>query len=372
MDRLADQRVAVVGTGATAVQCVPELAKTCQELYVFQRTPSSVDVRGNHDLDPEWFARMATPGWQRRWLDNFTANWEGIWGAALDRDLDDLVQDGWTDLARRMRSVFQSIPPDQMTIERMMEVFEDADDVKMDEIRARVDALVADPGTAADLKAWYRQLCKRPCFHDEYLQAFNRPNTHLVDTDGRGVERITPSGVVANGVEYPVDCVIYASGFEFGGDFTDRAGFDPEGVGGIRLSQAWAEGTRTLHGLHVDGFPNLFIVQLAQGAFLVSNVPHNYVDASQTVAAVVGHALAGGHDRVEATGEAVDKWVDFVVTNGMLIARDDCTPGYYNNEGQPLGPKERANVGYPGGAMAFFGMMDEWRRNGRFEGLTFG
>ena len=372
MDKLADKRVAIIGTGATAVQCVPELAKACGELFVFQRTPSSVDVRANEPLDPGWFTGIAVPGWQQRWLDNFTANWEGVAGRPADGELEDLVQDGWTDLGRRIRTVLASIPPGEITPERLQEVFEDADNAKMEQIRARADATVTDPDTAAKLKAWYRQLCKRPTFHDEYLQAFNRPGTHLVDTDGKGVERVTENGVIANGREYPVDCIIYASGFEVGfGIDPDRAGYDPAGVGGIRLSDYWAEGMRTLHGIHVHGFPNAFLVQLAQGAALASNVPHNFVESSKAIAAVVKHAVVSDFSRVEVTKEAEDAWVNDLIANSAAFAREDCTPGYYNNEGRPAEPKNRLNLGYPRGATAFFRLMQEWQQSGAFAGLAF-
>ena len=196
MEKLADKRVGIIGTGATSVQCVPHLARACKELYVFQRTPSSVDVRANAPIDPNWFAGIATPGWQQRWLENFTANQAG--GNAKE----DLVQDGWTDLARRIREKIVLLPREQRTPPNMLAAFEDSDFEKMEEIRSRVDTIVGDRETAAKLKAWYRQLCKRPCFHDEYLQAFNQPGTHLVDTDGKGVERITENGVVVAGREY--------------------------------------------------------------------------------------------------------------------------------------------------------------------------
>jgi len=167
MCNLADQRVGIIGTGATAVQCVPHLSRDARELYVFQRTPSSVDVRDNHPIDPRWFAEVATPGWQRRWLENFTANQAG--GAADE----DLVQDGWTDIARRIRARIAALPPEDLSPAAMIAAYEESDFEKMEEIRARADAVVRDPDTAGKLKAWYRQLCKRPCFHDEYLQAFN-------------------------------------------------------------------------------------------------------------------------------------------------------------------------------------------------------
>ncbi|NUP66136.1 MAG: NAD(P)/FAD-dependent oxidoreductase [Nonomuraea sp.] len=367
MDRLADKRVAVIGTGATAVQCVPHLARACAELYVFQRTPSSVDVRDNRPTDPAWFAEIATPGWQQRWLENFTGNQTG--GLAEE----DLVMDGWTDIARRVRARIMALPPEDLTPEKMAQAYEESDFEKMEEIRARVDSIVRDPETARGLKAWYRQLCKRPCFHDEYLQAFNVPGTHLVDTDGRGVERITERGVVAAGVEYEVDCVIYASGFEVTTDYTRRAGYEVTGRDGVTLTGRWAGGMRTLHGIHAHGFPNAFIVQPTQGANLISNIPHNLTEAGRTIAMTLKHALDHGYDEVEVTKEAEDAWIELLLSGpgSILGAAADCTPGYYNNEGRDAGMKGRLNIGYPQGAMAYFAYIDGWRTSGAFEGLEF-
>src|ERR1700742_1631586 len=361
LDRLREKRVAVIGTGATAVQCVPHLAQACHELYVFQRTPSSVDVRGNRPTDPEWFASIATPGWQRRWLENFAAN---QMGTAAEQDL---VMDGWTDISRSVREKVTSLPPDGLTFEKLMAALEEADFEKMEQIRARCDAIVKDRETAQALKAWYRQLCKRPCFHDEYLQAFHLPGTHLVDTDGQGVERVTPAGVVAAGREYPVDCIIYASGFEVGSAYHERAGDDMAGRDGLRLSAFWADGMRTLHGIHVRGFPNAFIVQPTQGANLISNVPHNLIEAGKTIAVVIAHALAGGFAEVEVTGEAEDRWVELLRSaprRPTVIGSPDCTPGYYNNEGQGASPHTSGLLGYPKGPVAYFEYLEQWRTSG--------
>jgi cyclohexanone monooxygenase len=246
-----------------------------------------------------------------------------------------------------------------------------SDDAKMDEIRARVEATVTDPDTAEHLKAWYRQLCKRPCFHDEYLHAFNRPNTHLVDTDGKGVERITATGVVVAGKEYPVDCVIYASGFEVGTSYARRCGYDVTGRDGGTLSEHWAKGMRTMHGMHVHGFPNMFIVQPTQGANLLSNIPHNLVESARTIAILIRHAVDIGA-QVEVTETAEQDWVDLLLgTPPPALSAPDCTPGYYNNEGQGLDPAARLRVGYPAGATAYFAYLDDWRTNGTFTGLTF-
>ncbi len=367
LDKLKDKRVAIIGTGATAVQCVPHLARAGGTVYVVQRTPSSIDVRANEPIDPEWFKTVATPGWQKRWLDNFARN-VGMGGAA-----EDWVKDGWTDLTRRIRAKVMDLPPEQMNPAGMMAAYEDADIEKMSEIRARAEAIVEDKETAEKLKAWYRQLCKRPCFHDAYLQAFNEPNTHLIDTDGKGVERIDETGFWVGGKHYDVDCIIYASGFEVGTSHQRRAGFDIAGVGGKRLSEAWGDGMRTLHGLHVNGFPNAFVVQVAQAANYIVNVPHNWSDAGETIATIVRHAIDTGAKKVDAIPEAQQKWVEFVLTSpgGMAGIAPDCTPGYYNNEGKGYQESALFGAGHPAGAVAFFSYIDDWRKSGKFEGLAF-
>jgi len=367
MEKLKDKRVGIIGTGATSVQCVPHLAKACKALYVFQRTPSSVDVRNNAPTDPDWFTKIATGGWQQRWLENFTANQTG--GSAEE----DLVMDGWTDLSRRVRAKIMTLPPEKMTPENMMAAFEDSDFEKMEQIRARVNSIVQDDHTAEKLKAWYRQLCKRPCFHDEYLQAYNEPDTYLIDTDGQGVEKITETGLVVAGKEYELDCIIYASGFEVGTEYKRRAGYDMVGRDGLKLSEYWADGMRTKHGTHVHGFPNAFIVQPTQGANLISNVPHNLTEAGKTIALIIKHAIESGKKEVEVTREAEDEWLALLQSGpgGGIIGSPDCTPGYYNNEGQAPPQGARLAVAYPAGAMAYFKYLNEWRNRGDFSGLEF-
>jgi len=368
MEKLADKRVGIIGTGATAVQCIPPLARSARELYVFQRTPSSIDVRNNHPIDPAWFATLA-PGWQQQWLMNFATLQTG--GFADE----DLVKDGWTDIAQRVRDrvvaeVGATGTLDLATIQR---AFEDSDDEKMTEIRARVDAIVKDRATAEALKPWYRQLCKRPCFHDEYLQAYNEPGVHLIDTDGKGVERIDATGVWVGGMHYELDCLIFASGFEVGTDYARRSGFKTVGRGGRTLSEHWADGMRSMHGIHVYGFPNLFIVGMSQGANLISNITHNLTEAGTTIASVIAHALATGAAQVEVTEAAEQAWVQLLESSPQgFLGNPDCTPGYYNNEGRPIGRRERLNAsGYPQGPVAYFHYIDGWRSSGRYEGLEF-
>jgi cation diffusion facilitator CzcD-associated flavoprotein CzcO len=369
MTKLADKRVGVIGTGATAVQCIPPLARDAQDLFVFQRTPSSVDVRNNHPIDPEWFATLE-PGWQREWLMNFATLQTG--GFADE----DLVKDGWTDISQRIRDriVAMASTGEEFTPQLVERAFLESDDEKMEEIRARCDTVVADADTAHGLKAWYRQLCKRPCFHDEYLQAYNQPNCHLVDTNGKGVERIDETGVWVGDVHYDLDCIVYASGFEVGTAYDRRAGYDTIGRGGVRLSDAWADGMESMHGIHVHGFPNLFIIGFAQGANLISNVTSNLADAGVTIAAVVRRALDAGADEVEVSAAAQEQWMELLETGAAssIFGSPDCTPGYYNNEGQPLSSRARFGMaGYPAGPVAYFEFIDKWRNSGAFEGLEF-
>ena len=372
LDRLAGKRVAVIGTGATAIQAIPELAKSGAETFVFQRTPTSVDVRGNGPVDLDWFAGIsAEAGWQQRLFDSFIANWEAYMGDPT-AEIEDLVGDGWTQLGRRLRDGVRAIPPEEFSPERFMQALESVDLAKMEEIRSRVDELVTDPEAAAGLKAWYSQLCKRPGFHDEYLESFNRPNVHLVDTDGKGVERITATGVVVAGQEYEVDCIIYATGFEYLTDFSSRLGFSVEGRDGRTLAAHWDEGMRTFQGIHLNGFPNLFLQQMLQAGFLGANVPQNYIETSKNIAAVVVGARNNGTNRVEATAEAEDGWVALHLEQGQPFGSAECTPGYYNNEGKESDLKHRHNVGYPGGASGYFKLIDQWRDSGDFAGLTFG
>lgn len=367
MTHLADKRVGIIGTGATAIQIIPQLARDAKALYVFQRTPSSIDERNNHAIDPEDFAALK-PGWQEEWLENF-ATLQSL--GFTDKDL---VKDGWTDIAQRIRNKVMEVGSREGALNPSLikQAFEDSDDEKMNEIRARVDSIVEDSATAQALKPWYRQLCKRPCFHDEYLQSYNLPSSHLVDTDGKGVERIDETGVWVKGVHYPLDCLVYASGFEV--SLAHSASYETTGRDGVTLSDYWSEGMRSLHGTHVHGFPNLFIVGLAQGANLISNITHNLTAAGSAIASTLSHALEVGAEEVEVTEEAEAAWVKLFEENSMarLLSNPDCTPGYYNNEGKQAGRREFLSAsGYPKGAVAYFHHLKSWRNSGEFEGVEF-
>ena len=362
LDKLTDKRIAVIGTGATAVQCVPHLAASAKHLYVCQRTPSSIDVRDNRPTDPEWAAELK-PGWQRERMDNFNALVSG-----QPQEID-LVDDGWTSLIGKMlRLYLESQEGEALSLPDIMDL---ANLEKMNELRARIEALVEDPNTSEALKPWYRMFCKRPCFHDQYLQTFNRDNVTLVDTEGQGVERITESGVVVAGVEYPVDCIVYATGFEVGTGFQRVSGFEIYGRDGLSLSDKWADGIRTLHGMHIHGFPNCFLMSTIQGGFTV-NYPHMLDEVATHVAHIVGHALAIEKEVVETSAEAEAGWVKTILDKGVrggIIGDEACTPGYYNNEGKPREHFEQM-VSYGDGPIPFFNLLAKWRDTGEFAGLT--
>ena len=367
LTNLTDKVVGIIGTGATAVQCIPHLGEWAKHLYVFQRTPSSVDVRNNCETDPVWAASLE-PGWQKRRMDNFN-----ILVSGGDQD-EDLVADGWTDIFRKLTGVAAKdasrLIGRRLTPLERAELTEFADFQKMEEIRARVAAIVEDPVTAEALKPWYRQFCKRPCFHDEYLPTFNRPNVTLVDTDGKGVQQLTEHGVVVDGVEYEVDCLIFATGFEVGTTFTRRAGYDIIGKGGMTLSQKWSEGLRTLHGLQTNGFPNCFFLGFTQTAVTV-NVPHALGEQARHVAYILSEARARGASTVEATFEAEQAWCDEVRDKARLGERfyRECTPGYYNNEGKLGNPNGFFAGMYGAGPVVFFRLLEDWRADGQLEGV---
>jgi cation diffusion facilitator CzcD-associated flavoprotein CzcO len=364
LDKLADKRVAIIGTGATAIQCVSHLGRHAERLYVFQRTPSSVDVRGNKPTDPAW-ANSLTPGWQKRRMENFNTL---VGGGHQDEDL---VSDGWTDIIRNLGSgVTARLAAGAIDLEELGRAMEMADFRKMNQVRARVDATVTDPATAEKLKPWYRQFCKRPTFNDDYLPTFNRPNVTLVDTLGRGVDRIDETGLWFDGVHYEVDCIIFATGFEVGTAYTRRSGFEVTGRDGRKLTEHWEGGLKTLHGFYAHGFPNLFHLGITQNT-LTPNFPHMLEEQARHVAEVVREAGLRGARVIEPTAEAEAGWGDTIVKTAMnnLMFRQDCTPGYYNGEGtagQGFGLFDNL---YGPGSDAFFSLARSWREAGTLEGL---
>ena len=359
LSKLSDKTVGVIGTGATAVQILPYLTHSAKQVYIFQRTPSSVNVRNNRPTD-DTFTNSLKPGWQRHRQENFN----NILGGAMEKE--DLVSDGWTDM--KVMSILggagQKIDPAQRV--KLMAM---ADFQKMEGIRKRVDEIVKDRKTAEKLKPWYMSMCKRPCFHDEYLQCFNQPNVELVDTDGKGVDRISEKGVVANGCEYPVDLLIYATGFETGTEWSRRSGIAATGRDGKTLTDKWTKGVSTLYGVQTRDFPNLFLISLAQAGFS-ANFVYTIETASKHITYVIAHCEEKGITHVEPTDEAEEGWVKRILEGSaqMMSFFRGCTPSYFNNEAQITETNSRGAV-FSGGPSGWARVLEEWRRKRGLEGL---
>jgi cation diffusion facilitator CzcD-associated flavoprotein CzcO len=355
MVKLADKRVGIIGTGATAVQVVPKLAESAKEVYVFQRTPSTVGWRGNKPTDEDWFKSLE-PGWQWERVENFT---NAVMGQQPEVDL---VQDAWTEMMWTDVKKAPESPEEAEALERI-------DFANMEGIRRRIADLVEDPETAEKLKPWYGQWCKRPCFHDEYLPSFNRPNVHLVDTDGRGVERITENGPVVDGVEYPLDLLIYASGFEVTTDYDHRLGFDPKGHDGLALSEAWSDGPHTLHGVLAHGFPNMLMISTVQGGW-GTNFVHYLSETSRHVAEIIARCERDDIATIEATTEAEEEWlmVLYGTVAGVAAYNATCTPGYMNSE-QSQNEKSARNLAYLGSIIDYAQHLKRWRAEGGDAGV---
>jgi cation diffusion facilitator CzcD-associated flavoprotein CzcO len=356
MDGLADKRVGIVGTGATAIQAVPKLAASAKELFVFQRTPSAVGVRNNGPTDEEWFKSLK-PGWQEERLVNFTKAVTGV------KPEVDLVADGWTEVM--WENTQRPTDSDEERLELELSDFE-----TMEKLRRRVDEIIEDPATAESLKPWYGKHCKRVAFHDDYLPAFNRPNVHLVDTQGRGIEAITPNGAVFDGTEYELDCLVFASGFEVTTDLDHRLGFDPAGRDGVRLSQRWHDGAHSLHGILSAEFPNMMMLGIVQAGFGT-----NFVHFLSKSAAHVGWLINECEQReiatIEADPPAEEDWlmVLYGVAGGIADYSLTCTPGYYNSEGS-RGPKAARNLVYAGSLLDYSGYLERWREDGSMPGTV--
>ncbi len=367
LDKLTDKRVAIVGTGATAIQAVPHLGRFAKQLYVIQRTPSTVDERGNPPTDPEW-ARSLKPGWQKERQANFQR-------AAMEffkPGEPDLICDIWTEISRNLAAELEAEGWPRLTPEQFMARREKVDYRVMERLRHRAEAVIKDPATAEALKPWYRFLCKRPLSNNEFYPTFNRPNVKLIDVSAtKGVERMTERGFVAGGVEYPVDCMIFASGFEVSSDLDRRWGIDAvEGRGGKSIYQHWAAGPKTLHGVITHGFPNLFYTGYIQGG-LNASVTEQCSQQGYHITYVISEALKRGAKAVEPSQEAQDAYVRHFeeVQPDMSQFQRECTPSYFTNEGQVKAPWALFRP-YGPGWTAFQKLLEEWRNKGDLEGLV--
>ena len=332
---LKDKRVGIIGTGATAVQAVPELAKIVKELHVFQRTPSSIDVRDQRETTQEEIeAWKKEPGWSRARRERLATISSGR--TALKGN-DDFLSGKVTDFKVRKTHARELTP------EELMEKQLDSNFRIMEQIRARVDATVKDPKTAGALKPYYTYGCKRPAFHDEFLSTFNLPHVTLVDTAPLGVAEINTKGVVHDGVEYPVDVLIYATGFQW----MATATFEMiVGQDGRTLRQKWQEeGTRTFLGIHSHGFPNLFVMSGPQGGGGQFNFTRGIESHTDYVLWMLETLRERGAERIDIKPEPEIEYAAHcrdVDTRTRPLR--DCV-SYYNGEGKA----EPGSLAYYGG-----------------------
>lgn len=363
LDKLTDKRVAVIGTGATAVQIVPQVAKWAQKVYVIQRTPSSIDVRGNQDTDMDWYEKLPE-GWQRERQDNFNQITSGV-GAQTD-----MVSDGWTTTLRELPGFASSTTGGVETPEERALKVQIADMQKMESLRRRIESVVKDENTAERLKPWYNLFCKRPCFHDEYLEAFNKPSVELIDSKGAGVESITEHGIVIQGVEYPVDCIIYATGYEWGGVFEPGSSkLNVIGRNGQSIFDKFSDGALLVHAYSVRGFPNLSLLGFTQ-AGVSPNATTTILEIVEHQAYLIKEFKERGIKCVEPSKEMEDAWLQEILEEGKA-RKDflkDCSAGYYNNEGD-TSDKLTRSLQYGGGFYKFRSILRDWRAANQFGGM---
>jgi cation diffusion facilitator CzcD-associated flavoprotein CzcO len=367
LSKLADKRVAIVGTGATAIQAIPHLARHAKHLYVVQRTPSTVDERPNPPTDPDWIKSLE-PGWQAARRANFHR-------AAMEvfqpGDVD-LICDIWTEISRNLLAEMEAEGWPELDMMAFVEKREQIDYRVMERLRARVESLVDDPATVEALKPFYRYMCKRPLSSDDFYPAFNRPNVELVDvSDTRGIEAITATGFVANGREHPADCLIFASGFEVTSDLDRRWGIDRiEGRDGVSLYDYWRGGPLTFQGLMTNGFPNQFYVGYIQGG-LNASVTLQFGQQGAHAAHIIAEALKRGASEVEPTPAAQAAYLDRFreIEVDLSSFQRECPPGYFTNEGE-VPPKWGLFRGWGYGWDAWETMLADWRAQGDMEGLS--
>ncbi|KAJ9631740.1 hypothetical protein H2203_000140 [Taxawa tesnikishii (nom. ined.)] len=381
LKNLQDKRVAIIGTGATAVQVIPHLARWSKHLYVVQRTPSAIDRRDQRETDSEWFHKsVATaPGWQRERLRNFHQQFTTERVPSTN-----LVDDEWTRAPGLV--AIAGNPSGPMTMEEFpayMSKLRALDLARQNRVRARARREVEDPNTAEKLQAWYPTWCKRPCFHDDYLPSFNRPNVTLLDTAGKGISRLTSDSLIISDPtdpdqeqSYPVDIIIFATGFRspFLGTPAEKANMSIIGRDGKTMSESWAaNGPRTLHGVMCHNFPNLFL----SGPFQASLSPSNLfsVDAlAQHAAYILSSSNLRAHGKpftAEPTVEATEDWAQQILMRAPAMAAiAGCTPSYFNLEGalDRLPAEEMMKMAKSGlwghGVESFLEHVEAWRAEG--------
>jgi cation diffusion facilitator CzcD-associated flavoprotein CzcO len=297
------KRVGLIGTGSTGIQAAPVIAETAAHLTVFQRTANySVPAR-NGPLTPEFKRYVKENTREIRQVTQASVNghpWLIADRSALETSPEErqaIYEAAWEEGGLRFRAAFRDLLTDKA-----------ANDTAAEFIRAKIRQIVKDPVTAAKLSDIdHPYASKRPPIDTDYFETFNRDNVELVDVRADPIERITPKGIRTRAAEYPLDIIVFATGFD--GMTGSLLRIDIRGRNGMPLSKAWAPGPRNYLGLQVAGFPNLFTVTGPGSPSVLCNMPVAIEQHVEWITDCIAHMREHGLTRIEPTPEAVESWV---------------------------------------------------------------
>jgi cation diffusion facilitator CzcD-associated flavoprotein CzcO len=355
------QRVAVIGTGSSGIQAIPVIAEVAGHLTVFQRTPA-FSVPAHHAvLDPaevvEWKADYEDHRRQAR-LTGFGAVLTPAGPSALAATPEERTrtyEDRWS--WGSLTGLLSSYPD--------ILVIDEANQTTADFIRDKIRQTVHDAEVAeALLPRDYPFGTKRPCLDDHYFETFNRDNVSLVDLRRTPIIEVTASGIRTTEGDYPVDCIVLATGFDAVTGALAR--IEITGRGGRALREKWADGPRTYLGLATAGFPNLFTITGPQSPSVLTNMIVSIEQHVDWIADCLAHLRRTGAEVIEATVEAEDAWVEHVGEIAELTLYPKADSWYM---GANVPGKPRVMLAYIGGADAYRTRCDEVALTG-YEGFS--
>jgi cation diffusion facilitator CzcD-associated flavoprotein CzcO len=343
------KRVAVIGTGSSAIQSIPIIARQAAHLYVFQRTASYSIPAHNRPLDPETvravkadYAGMRARAWRTHVGVDFDYRQQSALEATPEerqREYEARWQQGGLGFMGAFGDLLLS---------------HEANRTAADFVRAKIRDIVRDPEVAAMLAPKNIIGAKRLCVDIGYYATFNRPNVTLIDVGEMSIERITSEGVRAHGRTYPVDAIVYATGFDAMTGALLR--IDIRGRGSVRLRDRWAHGPRTYLGLQVTGFPNLFTITGPGSPSVLTNMLPSIEQHVNWIAACLDHLRARDLTCIEASTPAADAWMAHVQEVADATIKGTTGSWYV---GANIAGKPRTFMPYIGGVPAYLKKCDE-------------
>ncbi len=342
------KRVGQVGTGSTGIQAAPVIAATAAQLVVFQRTPNySVPAR-NGPMDPETQREIKANYAEIRRMSRESTNghpWAISPDSALDLpDAERLAryEAAWERGGLRFRAAFQDIMTSPAANETAAEF-----------IRGKIRQIVHDPATAERLTPRDHPFAaKRPPIDTAYFETFNRGNVLLVDLRQTPITEIVPEGVRTADATYPLDVLVFATGFD--AMTGPLLALDIEGEGGRTLRRQWGAGPRSYLGLQVPGFPNLFTITGPGSPSVLTNMPTAIEQHADWIAGCIAHMRAHGRQRVEATEDAAEGWAAEVGRAAQATLLPMASSSWYLGANVP--GKPRVFMPYAGGMAHYAGV----------------